>query len=544
LNVGSALNVLLVDDSADDAEIIIRELRRGGREISAERVFDADAMSASLRRRRWDLVLSDWTMPAFSGSAALELVKLASVDVPFIIVSGTVTEDLAIKAMQSGARDWVLKDKLARLLPAVERELGEAAARKRAAIALRQNEDHLRQSQKMDAVGGLAAGVAHDFNNVLAVILGHADLLLGEPSLTNDMRESLGEIRGATVRAAELTQRLLAFGRQQVLQPRKTDLNQVVSGLDKMLRRLVGEDVDLVVGVGDEAALALVDPGQMEQVVLNLVTNAREAMPRGGKLTVQVSNLHVGEASVSEASVGEAGVGEPSGLAPGHHVMLAVTDTGVGMEPATKARIFEPFFTTKAAGRGTGLGLATVFGIVQQSGGTITTDSEPGRGTAFRVYLPQVDPEAGAAGPASEKTVSGVQLRGRGTILLVEDDTAVRVVTRTVLRNAGYLVLDVANGEEALYLAEKHLDAIDLVLSDVVMPRMSGPELAERLWAARPSLNVLYMSGYTAGAISGGVLAHGVAFLQKPVAPNVLVHKVREILHAGKIDPSPHATRR
>ncbi|HTA18891.1 MAG TPA: response regulator, partial [Polyangia bacterium] len=480
-----------MDDSADDAEIIIRELQRSGREISAERVFDADAMSASLRRRHWDLVLSDWTMPSFSGSAALELVKSAGVDVPFIIVSGTVTEDLAIKAMQSGARDWVLKDKLARLLPAVERELGEAAARRRAAVALRQNEEHLRQSQKMDAVGGLAAGVAHDFNNVLAVILGHADLLLGEPSLTNDMRESLGEIRGATVRAAELTQRLLAFGRQQVLQPRKTDLNQIVSGLDKVLRRLVGEDVDLVIGIADEAAVALVDPGQMQQVVLNLVTNAREAMPRGGKLTVQVSKVHVDEPSV----------GDPSGLMPGHHVMLAVTDTGVGMEPATKARIFEPFFSTKAAGRGTGLGLATVFGIVQQSGGTIATDSEPARGTTFRVYLPQVDPEAGADAPASEKTSRGVQLRGRGTILLVEDDAAVRVVTRTVLRNAGYLVLDVANGEEALYLAEKHLDAIDLVLSDVVMPRMSGPELAERLWAARPSLNVLYMSGYTAGAI-------------------------------------------
>jgi two-component system cell cycle sensor histidine kinase/response regulator CckA len=534
LNVGSALNVLLVDDSADDAEILVRELRRSGREISAERVFDPSAMSASLRRRSWDLVLSDWTMPSFSGAAALELVKSAGVDIPFIIVSGTVTEDLAIKAMQSGARDWVLKDKLARLLPAVERELGEAAARKRAASALRQSEEHLRQSQKMDAVGGLAAGVAHDFNNVLAVILGHADLSLGEPNLSNDMRESLGEIRSATVRAAELTQRLLAFGRQQVLQPRKTDLNQIVAGMGKMLRRLVGEDVELVVGFAAEAAMALVDPRQMEQVVLNLVTNAREAMPRGGTLTLEVSNVHVAEAAV----------GEPSGPPPGHHVMLAVTDTGAGMDSATKARIFEPFFTTKAAGRGTGLGLATVFGIVQQSGGTITTDSESGRGSAFRIYLPQIDSEAGADAPALETAVSDARPRGRGTILLVEDDDAVRVVTRTVLRNAGYLVLDVANGEEALYLAEKHLDAIDLVLSDVVMPRMSGPELAERLWAARPSLNVLYMSGYTAGAISGGVLAHGVAFLQKPVAPNVLVHKVREILHAGKIDPSPHATRR
>jgi two-component system cell cycle sensor histidine kinase/response regulator CckA len=534
LNAGSALNVLVVDDSADDAEILVRELRRSGREISAERVFDPASMSASLRRHPWDLVLSDWTMPSFSGAAALELVKSAGVDVPFIIVSGTVTEDLAIKAMQSGARDWVLKDKLARLLPAVERELGEAAARKRAAIALRQNEEHLRQSQKMDAVGGLAAGVAHDFNNVLAVILGHADLLLGEPNLSNDMRESLGEIRGATVRAAELTQRLLAFGRQQVLQPRKTDLNQIVAGMGKMLKRLVGEDVELVVGVAAEAAMALVDPSQMEQVVLNLVTNAREAMPRGGTLTIQVSNVHVAEAAG----------GAPSGLPPGHHVMLVVTDTGVGMDPVTKARLFEPFFTTKTAGRGTGLGLATVFGIVQQSGGTITTDSESGRGTAFRIYLPQVDSEAAADAPALETTVGDPHLRGRGTILLVEDDAAVRVVTRTVLRNAGYLVLDVANGEEALYLAEKHLDAIDLVLSDVVMPRMSGPELAERLWAARPGLNVLYMSGYTAGAIvHRGELARGVAFLQKPVAPNVLVHKVREILHAGKIDPLPRAAR-
>jgi len=535
LNVGSALNVLVVDDSADDAEILVRELRRSGREISAERVFDPASMSASLRRHPWDLVLSDWTMPSFSGAAALELVKSAGVDIPFIIVSGTVTEDLAIKAMQSGARDWVVKDKLARLLPAVERELGEAAARKRAAIALRQSEEHLRQSQKMDAVGGLAAGVAHDFNNVLAVILGHADLLLGEPNLSNDMRESLGEIRGATVRAAELTQRLLAFGRQQVLQPRKTDLNQIVAGMgNKMLRRLIGDDVELVVGLAAEAAMTLVDPSQMEQVVLNLVTNAREAMPRGGTLTIQVSNVHVPEAAV----------GELSRIPPGRHVMLAVTDTGGGMDPATQARIFEPFFTTKTVGRGTGLGLATVFGIVQQSGGTITTDSESGRGTAFRVYLPQVDAEAAADAPASETTVGDAHPRGRGTILLVEDDAAVRVVTRTVLRNAGYLVLDVSNGEEALYLAEKHLDAIDLVLSDVVMPRMSGPELAERLWAARPSLNVLYMSGYTAGAIvHGGALAHGVAFLQKPVAPNMLVHKVREILHMGKIDPSPRAAR-
>src|SRR5882724_2660861 len=240
-----ALRVLLVDDSADDGEIVTRELRRGGRKVAVERVWDADGMRASLERQAWDLVLSDWSMPTFSGAAALEVLKAAGLDVPFIIVSGTVTEELAIRAMRSGARDWVLKGKLARLLPAIDRELDDNAERQRAAGTLRRSEERLRQSQKMDAIGGLAAGVAHDFNNVLSVIIGYSDLLLLELDAGDSKRESVDEIRNAAARAADLTRQLLAFSRQQILQPRKTDLTRIVAGTAKMLRRLIGEDVEL-----------------------------------------------------------------------------------------------------------------------------------------------------------------------------------------------------------------------------------------------------------------------------------------------------------
>jgi signal transduction histidine kinase len=277
--VGDPLRVLMVDDSADDAEIVARELQRGGRPVAAQRVYDAAAMRDCLEKQGWDLVLSDWSMPTFSGAAALEVLKSTSLDVPFIIVSGTVTEELAIKAMRSGARDWVLKSKLARLLPAVERELKEGAERRRNEEALRRSDERLRQSQKLDAIGGLAAGVAHDFNNVLSVIIGHAELLLSEIKGA-DARESVDEIRSAASRAADLTRQLLAFSRQQVLQPRPTDLNEIVNGMGKMLRRLIGADVELSVVQNPALRLVLVDPSQMEQVILNLAVNARDAMER------------------------------------------------------------------------------------------------------------------------------------------------------------------------------------------------------------------------------------------------------------------------
>jgi signal transduction histidine kinase len=516
------LRVLLVDDSADDAEIVIRELRRSGREVDVERVWNREAMQAALARQRWDLVLSDWTMPSFSGDAALEVLNSEGIEVPFIIVSGTVTEELAVKAMRSGARDWVLKGKLARLLPAISRELAESAERKQVAEALRQSEERLRQSQRLDAIGGLAAGVAHDFNNVLAVIIGHADLLLYELAASDANRESVEEIRGAAARAADLTRQLLAFSRQQILQPQKTELSRVVAGMSKMLRRLIGEDVTLAIVAPPELGPVLVDPGQMEQVVLNLAVNARDAMPLGGALTIETADVEVDEARASEHA----------GVKPGLYVTLSVTDTGTGMDAATQARIFEPFFTTKEPGRGTGLGLATVFGIVQQSGGTISTMSVPGRGTTFRIYLPRVADGAGlepALAPARSR--SQTSLRGHETLLLVEDDDAVRAMLRTVLRKYGYRVLEAASGPEALALCETVSGAIDLVLTDVVMPQMSGRQFAQLFEDRRPGVSVLYMSGYTDGAIvQHGVLEPEIAFIQKPVSPNVLVQKIRDLL--------------
>jgi signal transduction histidine kinase len=516
--------VLLVDDSVDDAEIVTRELKRSGREVFVERVCDGEALREKLRGGPWDLVLSDWTMPSFSGAAALEAVKAAGVEVPFIIVSGTVTEELAIKAMRAGARDWVLKHKLARLGPAVERELEDSAARRRAAENLKRSEERLRQSQKMDAIGCLAAGVAHDFNNVLSVIIGHADVLLMELRNDDPSRESLEEIRQGASRAADLTRQLLAFSRQQILQPQRTDMKLVVAGMGKMLRRLIGEDIDLSIVAPPRLGSVKVDPSQMEQVIMNLAVNARDAMPQGGLLTIETADVELGAEDAPVA--GGAGVGP--------HVMLSVTDTGVGMDPATQLRMFEPFFTTKEPGKGTGLGLATVFGIVEQSGGTIVATSEVGRGTTFRIYLPRMREEASASRSSRGGRGANSAARGNAVVLVVEDDHSLRAVLASVLRMNGYRVLEAGNGREALLLCETSREHIDLILTDVVMPQMGGREFVSRVEAVRPGLKVLYMSGYTDKAIvHHGVLEPGIEFIQKPIAPAVLLERVRELISGG-----------
>ncbi len=515
------MRVLLVDDSTDDAALVVRSLERDGRELIWERVETGLALREALKRP-WDVVISDWQMPSFSGEEALQVVKTLGVEIPFIIISGTVTEETAVRAMRAGARDCVLKGKLVRLLPAVERELKEFADRKRAAEALRNSDAQLRQAQKMEAIGGLAAGVAHDFNNLLSVILGHAELLRGDLNPADPMFESMDEIKGAAERAAELTRRLLAFSRQQVLEPRVADLNEIMEGIQKMLRRIIGEDIDLKVIAAPDLGKVVVDPGQIEQVILNLVVNARDAMPNGGKITIETRNIEIDGTYAAEHV----------GAQAGPHVLLAVSDTGVGMDEATKTRIFEPFFTTKEPGRGTGLGLATVFGIVRQSGGTIWTYSEVGRGTTFKIYLPRADAkDAVRRARAMTGTFPAQTLRGTETILLVEDDESVRSVERTILRRYGYHVLDVPNGGEALLVCEKYVNRIHLLLTDVVMPRMSGRELAQRLSAVRSDMKILFLSGYTDGAIEHhGILEPGTAFLQKPVTPEVLARKVRAVL--------------
>ncbi|MEP7049777.1 MAG: PAS domain-containing protein [Pseudomonadota bacterium] len=398
----------------------------------------------------------------------------------------------------------------------------DITARKRAEAALRHSEEQLLQAQKMEAIGNLAAGIAHDFNNLLSVILGYSSLLAQSMDPGDARRADVEEIERAGTRAAALTQQLLAFGRKQLLQPKLIKLSGVVAGVETMLRRLIGEDIELTVRASRDLCCVRADPSRMEQIIVNLAVNSRDAMPRGGKLIIETANVDLDEAGAAHV-----------GVVPGRYVMLTVTDNGNGMDRATQARIFEPFFTTKEIGKGTGLGLATVFGIVQQSGGSTCVDSEPGKGTTFSVYLPRVDTTEEGERQSPYPVVGA--LEGSETILLVEDEEQVRALVRTVLQRLGYRVLEAQSGGDALLVAEKHSGSIDLLLTDVIMPHISGPQLAQRL--SRLVVKVLYMSGYTEDSIvRQGVVDSSIAFLQKPVTPEVLVRKVREVL-----DSPPHA---
>lgn len=383
-------------------------------------------------------------------------------------------------------------------------------------------EEEARQSQKIEAVGRLAGGIAHDFNNLLTVILGYTQLLLKRLAPADELRPDIEAINHAADRAAALTRQLLAFSRKQILAPTVLNLNGIVSGLEKMIRRIVGEDVDLVTILAPDLGSVKADPGQVEQIIMNLVVNARDAMPQGGTLTIETANTELSKDFVQVHT----------GASPGPCVMLAISDTGVGMDAEMRSRVFEPFFTTKEVGKGTGLGLSMVYGIVKQSDGYIDVESEPGRGTIFRIYLPRVEEEAEVS-PAAPAVTGAAGYEGRETILLAEDDPTVREFSARVLRDLGYTVLDAGDGKEAILISSKYAGRIHLLVTDVVMPGMSGGDLAGRVVSIRPGTKVLFMSGYTDDTVvRHGVLESEIAFLQKPFAPEALARKVRDVLES------------
>ena len=398
-------------------------------------------------------------------------------------------------------------------------KVGQFIERKETEQALQQAQEQLQQAQKMEAIGRLAGGVAHDFNNLLTIISGSCHFLLTSLDRVDPLRKEVEEIKRAGSRAATLTSQLLAFSRRQVLTLKELNLNDVIRNTEGMLQRLIGEDINLVAVLDPALGNVRVDPGQVEQILMNLVVNARDAMPSGGRLTIETANVELDETYAHQHAIAR----------PGPYAMLAVSDSGLGMDKETQGHIFEPFFTTKDQGKGTGLGLAMVYGSVRQNGGSIFVYSESGRGTTFKIYLPQVQEQADAA---SVPAPAFVELpRGTETVLVVEDEPGVRAVILRTLREQGYIVLEARHGLEALHLGTQPLAKIHLLLTDVVMPQVSGREVAENLTRIHPEIRVLYMSGYTDDAVVRyGILAEGTDFLQKPFTPSMLAHKVREVL--------------
>ena len=639
--MSSKIKVLHLEDAPLDAELLDLSLRRTGIDWDILRVDTRDDFVAALDRGGFDVIVSDFRLPAYDGLQALQEASTRRPEVPFVFFTGNLGEARAIQALKSGATDYVLKDgAVERLAPAIQRAVREAAerrARAQAEDALKQSEEgfrqlfncnphptwvfdvetlrfvevndaaiehygysreefrgmritdlhpsqevplveeavatprdgirrfgtwvhrtkdgrlinvdvaahdlefrgrrgrlvvahditqqqelqvQLQQSQKMDAIGRLAGGVAHDFNNLLGVIIGYGERLLRR--LPSRDRREINEVLKAAEHAASLTRQLLAFSRRQVLKPRVLDLNAVVGEMDGMLRRIIGEDIDLVTVLQDGLGQVKADPGQIQQVVMNLAVNARDAMPKGGRLTIETGNAELDESYTSAHLA----------VRSGHYVMLAVTDSGMGMDAATQAHIFEPFFTTKEAGKGTGLGLSTVFGIVKQSEGNVWVYSEPQRGTTFKIYLPRVD-EVVEEQPAQEaETAAG----GSETILLVEDSDSLRELGREILEEHGYKVIEASSGAAALEALARHTGSLDLILTDLVMSGMSGRELADQVTRLRPGTKVIFMSGYTDDALGHhGVLETGTAFVEKPFTIDGLLRKVRDVLDSGRI---------
>ena len=640
-----ALKILHLEDSPRDAEIVSECLQLDGVNADITHAADKTSFLDRLDHGTFDVILCDHNIVGYDGLSALRQAREQCPDTPVLVVSGSIGEEEAVRCLQAGAADYLLKDRLQRLGSAVTRavEHAEAALRERRAEQARRElelrfarfaeqsedvfwflgleplrlfyvspaiekvwgvpadtfyedarhwmqaihtddrsrieraygdfmaertpqfweefrvvrpdgslrhvvsrgtlsrdddgritgasgiarditekkelEDQFRQAQKMEAIGRLAGGIAHDFNNLLTAIIGYSELVLDRIAGDGDIAADIREVKSAGERASRLTGQLLAFSRKQAVVPRVLDLSQVVTDVEKLLHRVIGDDVRLEIATTPELGRTKVDPGQVEQVLVNLAVNARHAMPTGGTLRIDTA------AAVLDAAF----VGRHAGAVPGRYVSLTVTDTGVGMNPEVAARVFEPFFTTKPIGKGTGLGLSTVYGIVKQNHGYITVDTAPGAGTTFTIYWPEVDEPAE---PVFREGLPVHSLAGSETVLLVEDETGVRDLVRKMLERRGYCVLAAADGAAALAIEERHEGPIHLLLTDIVMPGMNGPDLAQRLVRRRPTMPVLYMSGFAPSAMMDfGSLSARADFIQKPFAAETLAAKVRVCLN-------------
>ncbi|MGB8839486.1 MAG: response regulator [Aliidongia sp.] len=515
-----SLRLLIAEDNEADAALLLRELKRGGYEVIHERVDTADAMRAALAHRLWDLIVSDFSMPEFSALSALDLVREAALDIPFVIVSGIIGEEAAVDAMRAGAHDFIPKGRFARLLPAIARELREAELR----TQHRATEHRLRQSQKMEAVGQLTGGIAHDFNNLLGIVVGNLDLLLDAVENQPDVAVLAHAALHSALRGADLTKRLLAFARQTPLAMQTIDLNERLPGMITMLERTLAESIRIVPKFAADLRLARVDASQLEDALLNLAINARDAMPNGGTLSIETANLHLDDRHA--ASHGD--------ILPGDYVTLSVTDTGVGIPPEVIEHVIEPFFTTKDPGHGTGLGLSMIYGFAKESGGHLSIYSEVGLGTTVRLYFPMSqgkseDLAVGGSEPAALPKLS----KGGETILIVDDNDGLRRTAVRVLAKLGYHVREVADGLAATTLIEEG-ERFDLLFTDIGLPHgMNGMELAERARQHLPSLKVLFTTGYGIDRRNPGLTTNPAMLLFKPYRNQQLAERVRAILDLG-----------
>ena len=509
------VRILVVDDDPQAEALISMALAEASFTPAVDVVGTASAGIARIQADEHDIYLIDQQLPDGTGIELIRSANAGATSKPFILMTGYGSSEIDEQASRAGAVDYVEKHMVTAQL---ERSIRFALRNWQSVRMLQDREEQLRQAQKMEAIGRLAGGVAHDFNNLL--IIGYTDLIAERIDPTEPTARDVGEIRKAADRAAGLTRQLLAFSRKQLLSPSVISLNDTTSGLLQMLPRVIGDHIRTTANLSDGLAPVKADASQMEQVFINLVLNARDAMPMGGLLSIETANVELDDERLANESLG---------VPPGRYVMMAIGDTGTGMDAATRERAFEPFFTTKPKGKGTGLGLATVYGIIDQSGGAIYLDTAPGRGTTVRIYLPATDDVADAKVEAAPPSAD----RGTETLLLVEDNEAVRSLAAKALHRRGYKVFEARSGEEALKLTETNGLRPDLLITDVIMPGLSGPNLAARLMHAQPRLRVLYVSGSTddANADHGGFVGQA-PLLQKPFTPSTLAERIRAILDA------------